>query len=137
MKILLVDNHTNHLDAILPLLTDHEYSICCRELFTDSIASPFDLIVLLGGSGVRSVKNHKEDYKNEIDFIQKTTKKIIGICLGCEIIASAFNCKLSENDSIHKGVYTITYGKENINVYEAHRFKIENVSIDIKILATS
>lgn len=137
MKILIVDNHTKNLKEMLALLRDYDNSVCTRELFSSGLADTFDLIIFSGGSGVRSVKNHKDDYKNEIEYIKSSNKKIIGICLGCEVVASAFDCKLQENNDIHKGVYSIKYNGKNLNVYEAHKFQISEVSDDIEILAAS
>lgn len=137
MKILLVDNHTKNLEETKGLLNGFDFSVCKKEEFSNDFANIFDLIIFLGGSGVHSVKNHSEDYKNEIDFISKSNKKIIGICLGCEIVAKAFNCSLKELQAKEKGISTIKFKNEEIPIYEAHRFVIDKVSDEIEILATS
>ncbi len=137
MKILLVDNHTKNLEETKKLLNSFDFLVCKKEEFSNDFANTFDLIIFLGGSCVNSVKNHREDYKNEIDFISKTDKKIIGICLGCEIVATAFNCSLKELRAKEKGISNIKFENEEIPIYEAHRFVIDKVSDEIEILATS
>lgn len=76
MKILLVDNHTKNLEETKKLLNSFDFLVCKKEEFSNDFANTFGLIIFLGGSGVNSVKNHREDYKNEIDFISKTDKKL-------------------------------------------------------------
>ena len=149
MKILLVDNHTKNIKELKDLLNNFDFSLIKKEQFSIKIARNFDLIVFSGGSGigVYSVKNHKEEYKTEIDFIKNTDKKVIGICLGCEIIAVAFDCSLKKLKLPEKGITKIKMSKglfdtlfdtkKEILVYESHRFAIDKVSEDIEILATS
>ncbi|MCC7004627.1 gamma-glutamyl-gamma-aminobutyrate hydrolase family protein [Candidatus Nomurabacteria bacterium] len=137
MKILLVDNHTKNLEETKKLFSGLDFLVSKKEEFSNDFANTFDLIIFLGGSGVNSVKNHREDYKNEIDFISNTDKKIIGICLGCEIVATSFNCTLKELEAKEKGISIIKFENEEIPIYEAHRFVIDKVSDEIEILATS
>jgi GMP synthase-like glutamine amidotransferase len=132
MKILLVDNHTKNLKETKKLLKSFVFSVCKKEEFSPNFANTFDLIIFLGGSGVNSVKNHSEDYRNEIDFISKTDKKIIGICLGCEIVAIAFDCSLKELRAKEKGISNIKFENEEIPIYEAHRYVIDKVSDEIE-----
>ncbi len=137
MKILLVDNHTKNLEETKKLLKDFDFKICKKEEFSTENSENFDLIIFLGGSSVRSVKNHKEDYGSEIDFIKNTNKKVIGICLGCEIIATAFDCSIRESSKTEKGISNIKYQNNEFPIYESHRFIIDKVSDVIEILATS
>lgn len=147
MKVLIVDNKTRNLEQLKDLFLDFDFSVVTKDSFLAEQAELFDLIVFSGGSGVRSVKNHTEDYKNEIDFIKSTDKKVIGICLGSEIIATAFGCSLKELKSPEKGITTIKMSKagfdildnnsREISVYESHRFVIDKVSENIEVLATS
>ncbi len=139
MKILIVDNHTKDLEELKKLIGNFDFSICPKEKFSYEITNGFDLIIFSGGSGagVYPIINHKENYKTEIDFIRKSDKKIIGICLGCEIVAAAFDCTLKELKAKEKGIINIQFKNKEIPVYEAHRFVIDKVSNEIEILATS
>ncbi|MFM7088944.1 MAG: glutamine amidotransferase-related protein [Candidatus Paceibacterota bacterium] len=136
-KILVVDNHTSSLDHLKSILKDFDFSVINKLEFKSEIATPYDVVILTGGSGVDSVKNHKEDYLAQIDFIKSTNKKVIGICLGCEIVATAFGCTIEELPQKAKGIIDIIYQGERIPVYESHRFAITDTSPDIDILATS
>lgn len=136
MKILIVDNHTKNLNELINLLTPFDIQIITKEEFKKGVEQNFDTIILTGGSNVLSVKNHREEYQDEIDFLKSTDKKVIGICLGCEIIAIAFGCSLVEKKK-ESGIFEITYNNEIIPVYESHRFAIENVSNEIEILGRS
>ena len=139
MKILLVDNHTKDIVELKQFLGNFDFRTVLIEDFSAGLAEGFDLIILSGGSGIRSVKNHPGDYVNEIDFIKNTDKKVIGICLGAQIIAAGFGCDLVELDAEHKGTTKITLTKNGntYDVYEAHRFAITNVPDEIEVLATS
>ncbi len=139
MKILLVDNHTKDIAELKRLLGNFDFTTISMEDFSASSAEGFDLIILSGGSGIRSVKNHPGDYVNEIDFVKNTDKKIIGICLGAQIIATAFGCELVNLDTEHKGITKISLTKTGnmYEVYEAHRFAITNTPDEIEVLATS
>lgn len=57
--------------------------------------------------------------------------------MGCEIVATAFNCSLKELQAKEKGISNIKFENEEIPIYEAHRFVIDKVSDEIEILATS
>jgi anthranilate/para-aminobenzoate synthase component II len=137
MNILIIDNHTKNIRELLTMLKDYNVSIVKKELFTLEKSKSFDVIIISGGSGVHSVKNHPEDYVNEIELVRTFDKKIIGICLGCEIIACAFNCNLSDSLTPHIGTTVLTYKNNCIVVYEHHRFVITDVSPEISIIGTS
>jgi GMP synthase (glutamine-hydrolysing) len=137
MKILLVNNHTKDIEELKRLLDGFDFSVILHEDFSAGSADGFDLVILSGGSGIRSVKNHPADYQTEIDFIKNTDKKIIGICLGAQIIATAFGCTLTGLDAEHKGITTMRFEGREVLVYEAHRFAINQVSDFIEVLATS
>lgn len=137
MRILVIDNHTKDLEELKKLLDGLDFEICSKEDFSVGMAEPFDIVILSGGSGVRSAKNHSEDYKIEIDFIKNTDKKIIGICLGCQIVSLAFGCTLKELEGKEEGIVKINYLNNEYYVYDSHKFGIENISNEIEVLATS
>lgn len=138
MKVLIVDNHTTNIKKLIELFPDQYVCDCVnRDEFNSEITATFDMVVFSGGSNVRSVKNHSEVYKKQIEFIQNTSKPIIGICLGCEIIAFSFDCVIQEFPNPIKGVYPIEFGNTNLKVFESHRFGIQSLSDQIDLLAFS
>ena len=137
MKIFVVDNHSKDIEELKRLIGNFDFSICTKEDFIPEKTNGFDLIIFSGGSGVHSVKNHSDEYKIEIDFIKNTNKKIIGICLGCQVVAVALGCTLKEMPDKEKGIVKIKYKDNELNVYDSHRFSIAKVSSDVEVLATS
>jgi len=137
MKILLVNNQTKHLTKLQKLLKEHVVQTIGKDEFTCEIAKDFEVVIFSGGSNVATVKNHQEVYKNETEFILKSDKKVIGICLGCEIIARAFNCNLIHLKSKVKGIIDMSYDDKVIPVFSAHNYAIKTPSPEIKVLATS
>ena len=101
------------------------------------MASKFDLILLSGGSGTNAVKYHPDDYDEEIKFIREADRKIIGICLGCEIIATAFGCTLRKMPARSKGIYNINFGGQKYSVYKSHKFIIDKITEEVEVLAVS
>lgn len=137
MNILLVDNHTKDIVELERLISKFDFTTVLMEDFSAELASNFDLIIFSGGSNVRSVKNHPADYQTEIDFIKNTNKKVIGICLGSQIVATAFDCTLIELASKEEGVIVMNLNNNDVPVYDSHRFGIKVVSNDIDVLARS
>lgn len=134
MRILLVDNGSNLLPKLQKLIPDKEVTVT-----SDGIESinEYDLIVLSGGP-----HNVSEDFNKEIDAI-KSGKPIIGICFGCELIASTFGGEIKELPEEQKGIYEITLedaklgGPKKIKVYEGHKKFISKVPKEFEVLAKS
>ncbi|MCK4996913.1 gamma-glutamyl-gamma-aminobutyrate hydrolase family protein [Candidatus Pacearchaeota archaeon] len=130
MKILLVNNHSKHLSELLNKLKDVKV-VDFKKLDLINYKK-FDLIILSGGSSF-SVKNHKEEYKKEIDLIKNSSRPILGICLGFELIAYSFNEKLEKMAKKKKGSEKIKIISEDqilkglkkeFEVFEAHRWAV-------------
>lgn len=89
MRVLVVDNGSVHLDELRQLLEGHEVIVRNHARIEASKVRRIDLIVLSGGHGF-SVARHPEEYIRVTKLIQTTELPVIGICLGCEQIVSAF-----------------------------------------------
>lgn len=138
MKILIVDNHTKNLKELEGLLSQHEVSICQKETLQTSLPETFDIVILSGGSGTYSVKNHPEYYQAEINFVRSTRTKVIGICLGCQIIAFAFGSSLKEMNQKEEGITLVHMSNgQDIEIYESHRFVIDVLSSEFEVLGRS
>jgi GMP synthase (glutamine-hydrolysing) len=142
MKVLIIDNGTNHLRKLKDLLAGNELEI--RPLFQKYPPSGnYDLIILSGGSQV-AIVNAPEIFKEEINLVKYSTKPIIGICEGCEIIAYTFDSKLVLNESRAKGIKRIDIIEKEyfdfkgpIEVYEAHQWAIKELGKDLIGIAKS
>ncbi|MBU0999302.1 gamma-glutamyl-gamma-aminobutyrate hydrolase family protein [Patescibacteria group bacterium] len=142
MKVAIVDNNTKNLTKIKKLLKGCEILVLSLKEFKTNLVKNYNLVILTGGSGIRPVLNNSKYYKNEIDFIKKTKKPVIGICLGAQIIASAAGCKLKKLSTRVQGIENVEinknfYKKNKIKVYESHRFSIMKASKKIEVLACS
>lgn len=137
MKVLIINNHTKHLKKLQTLIAGNDITVFEREDFVLKEVDDFDLIIISGGSHVYPVKNHRDTYREEIEFLKTTEKPVIGICLGCEIIAVAFGSTLQALPARERGICEVQFGKKSIRVYEAHRFSIEAVADKLEVLATS
>lgn len=142
MKVLIIDNSTKHLQSLKNLLLSHELTILTFSS-TYSDTEQYDLIVLSGGSKF-AITQKPEIFANEIELIKNSSKPIIGICEGCEIIAYAYGSKLESFSPKVKGIKTIQIidnsvidFKNPINVYEAHHWAIKELGKDLIGIAKS
>ncbi len=134
MKILIIDNGTSFLSKLKNLLKNNDLTIIPFNKISVRDANNFDFIILSGGHKY-SVLNHKKNYHNELEIIRKSNKPMLGICLGFELIAFDFGCKLKRLRVKEKGIVQIELTKDkiiknlkSIKVYESHRWVIKEVS---------
>lgn len=137
MKILVVDNHSRHINRIARLFPDKEVITQDCDDFSSESAKDFDMVVLSGGSHVYAAENVKKAYEIEIEFIKTTEKPVIGICLGCQLIAKAFGGSLEKLEDKKSGIYEITFQSRKYKVYESHRYTIKSLPEELQILASS
>ena len=146
MKVLIIDNGTKNLELIKGFFIGDEVVIvgCYDITFSDS--ENYDLIILTGsGSGVvPAAYKSDEALKNELEIIKNSTKPIIGICYGCELIAHAFQCKIQKIEPrITNFVDIVGPGsilglkKNYIKVFDNHKYIITELSDEIDGLAKS
>ncbi len=112
MKILIVKNPTRKLHYVTTALQGHQLEILDYKPGVKFNTAGKDLVILSGGGGEgREVgdkhKNGQLFYKDEIDFILKCDKPILGICLGFELIAHAHGAKIKKLDKGLEGLEPI------------------------------
>lgn len=144
MKILIVDNNTQHIPKILRLLRDHECSVTPALSLGQVSPEEFDLIVLSGGRGRAVVRNRKY-FKLERELIKNSKTPIIGICLGAEMIADVYGAKIKRME-VRRRLYTkISFVKdspfdtrsETNWVFQMHKWAIRNMPVGFLVHATS
>jgi len=147
MKILIIDNNSRHKNQLIELARDQGCNSVTLMGFGEinlAKISEFDLIILSGGHG-DPIINHDDEYAFEIELIKLAKKPILGICLGCELIAHTFKSTLellkeretSELDLelLEETPFTQIFSK--IKVHEGHRWYIKTLGSTLKALAKS
>ena len=102
MKTLIIDNHSKHLSEIVQIFPNSKV-VSHENLLPDQDLSLFNLLVISGGSGVPTVKHHENYYGVEEQLVRSSPIPVLGICLGAEIIVTAFSGELAEISTLHKG----------------------------------
>lgn len=111
MKILLVNNHTKHLQAMLSSLSGHEVEIQNYRPGIDFHDAGKDLVILSGGGGegleiTDKVSKSKLLYQDEMNFVRNTRVPVLGICMGFEVIVNSFGGKVFYQPNIVHGFRT-------------------------------
>lgn len=108
MKILLVNNHTEHLDSLRSALAGHDIEIVEYRpgvIFNDGDK---DLVVLSGGGGEGLEITDKASrsqlwYDDEMAFVRRTDKPVLGICMGFEVIVRAHGGQVHYRSQLIRG----------------------------------
>lgn len=151
MKILLVNNHTVHIDSLRSELVGHELEVLEYRPGVKFNDQDKDLVILSGGGGegYELTDTHKPGhlwYEDEIDYVQRCKKPLLGICMGFEIICYTYGSSLVKQDRLLQGYMNInlsglpagTSQPKTLRQFESHNWHIENVSPkNFKVLADS
>jgi GMP synthase-like glutamine amidotransferase len=145
MKILLVDNGTRYLPQLQSLLSPAKITVVPFQKLTKHDIDNYDLIILSGGHKY-TVISHRLVYSKELNLIINSRKPIIGICLGFELIVTAFGGRLKLlRKSIHHDVKITflqqdpisTRGRATYTVFENHRRGVKSLPKTLIPLARS
>ncbi len=150
MKILLVDNHTEHKEALASALEGYEVEIQKYRPGLNFHTEGKDLVILSGGGGegkeIYDVHGAGHLwYQDEIDFVLKCDKPILGICMGFEVIARAYGGNIEEIGRLVEGYKNIQLnglGKSllsqpKVKQFESHRWCLRKAPKGFKVLADS
>jgi GMP synthase (glutamine-hydrolysing) len=141
MKILLVNNHTVHLDALKETLSGHQLEIVTYRPGVNFNETGKDLVVLSGGGGEGfeiddEARPGQLWYNDEMEFVLRCDKPILGICMGFEIITRAYGGQVRQLKSLvqgHKNLKTTKLGhfelnKKTIRQFESHEWHVPYIS---------
>ena len=138
MKLLIINNLTQHLEELLLLLSKHDVSVIDFDALDQSFNDDaYDKIILTGSSWYGVKKYAETKYKAEIKLIKKSKKPILGICLGMQLIAHAYGEELVRNPIKEEGLVEITIIKKDKLVQrlpqhfrgmEKHFWNVENTT---------
>lgn len=141
MKVLLIDNHTDHLYNFRELFLSNQVEIQQYRPGLDFHISGKDLVVLSGGGGegfeLKDTTDHGQLwYEDEMNFVLACKKPIVGVCMGFEVICAAYGSTINHVGQLVKGFKTnqvSTVGKKHLlhdklRQYEYHRYGAQDVS---------
>lgn len=141
MKILLVNNHTRHLEALSTALEGYDVEILNYEPGVKFNYRDKDLVILSGGGGEGLEINDmyrrgKLWYDDQINFVRSCPKPILGICMGFEVIARAYGADVERLPKLVEGFKKIsptrsgrqTLSRRRLKQFEAHEWCVPKVS---------
>lgn len=147
MNIIIIDNGTRFISELEKMASDegkNQVEAMKFRAIDFSKIPDCDLIILSGGHSL-AVVNHDAEYKDELKLIRESGKPILGICLGCELIAYAFESELEKLQEREKELVelevldpdSIASLFSKIKVHESHRWYIKELGTKLKALAKS
>lgn len=140
MKTLLIDNGSTLTKKLGELSPGEEVIVSYDEIPDD--LSAYSLI-LLSGSSKFPVYGNEDKFSRELNLIRSTNTPVVGICLGHELIAHAFNSPLTHFNKQHVGITTVNViekhfmfkDRGSFSVYENHQYGVTKVSDELIALA--
>lgn len=147
-KILIIDNKTDDIQSVYRACSrlGYEYEAISAHQIQDKIPEVFDAILLTGGEWYDDPTQQAQHYADELEFIVKAEIPSVGICLGMQLIATAFGGQAIRIDKEHHGrreIKLTDIGKtllgldENMLVFENHNVGIINLPNSFDVLAES
>ncbi|OGK62349.1 hypothetical protein A2334_03020 [Candidatus Roizmanbacteria bacterium RIFOXYB2_FULL_38_10] len=144
MNILVINNETRRIDELCILLQNHIVTEITPMHISDNDVAKNDLIILTGSHKV-SLIGHEAYFNKEIELIKSCSKPIIGICLGLQLIAYAYEGFVGRMPAKHDGIKNIQvvgsdpiFGeKSSFKVYSSHRWMVERIDFPLIGLARS
>jgi len=125
MKVLVLDNYDSFVYNLVYLLKElgAEVDVFRNDKISLEEVGKYDNILLSPGPGIPSEAGIMMDLLKEY----KSTKKILGVCLGHQAIAEAFGSQLSNMGEVLHGVTTecvVTDPKERLFLDIPARFEV-------------
>ena len=131
MKCLIIYHKTKYKEELLSLFSEYSPELIDCENFDPEYAEKFDFIVLSGGPIHIS---DEEDIKKEKDFIRKTNKPILGICLGLQIFGVTFGSKLLQLEKEREGLSDFELHGEKGRLYFAQGWLVKDEPAEFEVL---
>ncbi|MGH7156906.1 MAG: glutamine amidotransferase-related protein [Candidatus Saccharimonadales bacterium] len=150
MKILLINNHTRHLQSLQRSLIGHDVEVQLYKPGLDFHDQGKDLIILSGGGGEGLEINDKIDqdrlwYQEEMEFVLRNKKPLIGICMGFEVICRASGLAVPKMPQLLMAQTNLqttkkgraVLGRAKLSQLEAHQWHVTKLPKGFDVLAES
>jgi para-aminobenzoate synthetase len=150
MRVLLIDNHTEHKKALEAALAGHDVEVQKYRPGLNFHTEGKDLVILSGGGGEgREIYDtHKAGhlwYEDELNFVKNCDKPLLGICMGFEIICRAYGSSVEEMPAVVEGATDLkvtrkgkkAFVQKSIRQHEAHKWRVKKAPKGFKVLAKS
>jgi GMP synthase-like glutamine amidotransferase len=150
MKILLINNHTEHLKSLNSALAGHDVEMQVYKPGLEFNDDGKDLVILSGGGGegleiYDLVERGKLWYEDQMKFVRSSDKPILGICMGFEVIASAFGQTIHHTPVLTQGFFSVgttfkgvkRLSRSNLRQFESHYWHLHQPPKDFEVLAQS
>jgi GMP synthase (glutamine-hydrolysing) len=141
--VLLIENGSRHTVALAHSFTGYLVRrVKYRDVSSKDIEES-DIIVLSGGRP--AVLYYGLFFRKQLELIRSATKPVIGICLGCQLIARAYGVRpyrlgRKAHGLKHIQIITDAFGLEkgDARVWESHKWAIRSVPDELfQTVATS
>lgn len=153
MKILIVSNYKDsslgHFPILRETLSEHEVKIQTYHPGINFEHESADLIILSGGGGegqeIDDVYRDKLWYDDQMKLVLSTSKPIVGICMGFEVIVKAYGEKVKKLPKAVEGFQKIQitvkgqklFGVKHLVQDQAHSWGVAKAPKDFHVLAKS
>lgn len=145
MNILIIDNNSAHTDSLVNFVNSEGYAHQVLHWDDPDLLQKykdFDVTILSGGAGL-AVADHREDLAQEIQIVQTTSKPLIGICLGFEIISDAYGAVMEKREEKTRGLVNVDViesnpiflGKKNFQAFVSHKWHVKSIPDPFIVLA--
>lgn len=139
MRVVVINNGTKHLRALLRLVMAHDVSVINVPDLQAAAVSADALVILSGaGRGMPTVWGNDNYYAEELKLIKTHHGPLIGVCFGFELIAHAYGVQLHRRQRRIRRVVRITTSSlpaaqflpQQFVAYVAHKFSVRSVRGD-------
>ena len=141
IKVLVVNNYTKYSDDLLHILKGCDVTITSPERLDEMNLDHFQRIILTGGS-IFAIRRNETMYEQELKLIRECRVPLLGICLGCELIALAFDGSIQRRDTRIRGFDNLDVDTDDslfqdingVTIYHNHIWEITKVPSLFEIL---
>lgn len=137
MRVVIIDNGTKHLQALLRLTKGQEVTVLhARDVRANAI--PSNALVILSGAkhGQPSVQEGSQFYAEELKLIKAHRGPLLGICFGFELIAHAYGVTLHRRPRrirrlvrvVASSLPVARFLPRQFTVYVAHKFSVKAIN---------